>query len=109
MHLDPPSPVSIDRRRRIKAIDGSVRYFKVVDEIVLEHKVPEKYTRKLIYFQQIRFEDSKQVQYRFTYYMLGLKRGAKGRWVFGQYSLLLPAKELSFLLKEARKRKWKGV
>jgi hypothetical protein len=69
----------------------------------------EKGTRKLICFQKIRFEDSGKLEYRFTYYMLGLKPGAKGRWVFGQYSLLIPAAILSKLLQEARERGWEGI
>lgn len=101
-------PNSINRRR-IQAIDGAFRYFRVEDEIVREQPVVEKGTRKLIYFQKIRFEDTGQLEYRFTYYMLGLKPGARGRCVFGQYSLLIPAAILSELLQEARERAWEGI
>jgi hypothetical protein len=81
----------------------------VPDEIWLELPVPEKSTRKLIYFQQIEFEDTRKIEYRFTYYMVGLKPGARGPWVFGQYSLLIPAEHLSCLLAEARRRGWPGI
>lgn len=109
MKSDPPIPNSIGRRRRIHAIDGRSRYFTVVDEIIQEQPVVEQGTRKLIYFQKIKFEEDARIEYRFTYYMLGLRPGAKGRWVFGQYSLLIPAKQLKSLLAQARKRGWEGI
>jgi hypothetical protein len=102
------APNSINKPRRIHTIDGKYRKFTVVDEIHCEQKVREKKTHKLIFFQKIKFEDG-EIQYRFTYYMFGLKKGARGRWVFGQYSLMIPVGKLSYLLREARKRKWKGV
>jgi hypothetical protein len=109
MSKGPSPPSNVGRRGRIEAIDGSHRTFKIGDEIIRKQKVPEKGTRKLIYFQQLQFEDTGATQYRLTYYMLGVKQGARGRWVFGQYSLLVPARHLAALLKEARKRKWPGI
>lgn len=106
---EPERPNNIGKRRRIHAIDGRDRYFIVVDEIVREQRVVESGTRKLIYFQKIRFEENARIEYRLTYYMLGLRPGAKGRWVFGQYSLLIPPKELKRLLTEARRRAWPGI
>ena len=76
-------------------------YLKIVDEIV----VPQG-EGKLIYFQQLRFEEDRRVEYRLTYYMLGHKPARKGKWVFGQYSLMIPAEHLSAVLKEARSRGW---
>jgi hypothetical protein len=102
-------PNNVGRRSRIHAINGDYRYFRVEDEIAREQPVIEKLTKKLIYFQIVRFEDNDELEYRFTYYMLGLKPGAKGRWMFGQYSLLVPADILRQLLAEARKRKWEGI
>jgi len=109
MRSEPEHPNNIGKRRRIHAIDGRHRYFTVVDEIVREQPVVERGTRKLIYFQKIKFEDDARIEYRLTYYMLGLRPGAKGRWVFGQYSLLIPARELKSILIEARKRRWPGI
>ena len=109
MKQTPTIPNSIGKRRNIKVITGERRYFTVVDEISCDHPVPEQGTRKQIYFQKLRFEDTGEIQYRFTYYMLGVKAGAKGRWVFGQFSLLIPSEHLTFLLQEARKRKWEGI
>src|SRR2546426_6031566 len=99
--LKPPLP----RRGRIHTIDGRLRHFQIEDEIFCNQPLTDKGTKKRVCFQKIRFEDTKALEYRLTYYMLGVKPGAKGRWVFGQYSLLVPAKQLSFLLREARKRK----
>ena len=79
--------------------------FIVEDEIVL----PQGDGSKLIYFQKFRWTHDNSVEYRLTYYMIGVKSGRRGKWVFGQYSLMLPALELSSLLKEARARGWQGV
>lgn len=97
-------PNNIGKRRTITAIDGEKLSFVVEDEIVVPQG-PEK----LIYFQKFRWEIGDNVEYRLTYYMIGYKPGRKGRWVFGQYSLMLPATELSVLLMEARKRGWEGI
>ena len=98
----------LPRKGRIHAIDNTHRNFCIQDEIICKQRVIEKGTRKRLFLQKIRFEDNGQIQYRFTYYMLGVKPGAKGSWVFGQYSLLIPVKQLKFFLGEARKRKWEG-
>jgi hypothetical protein len=100
----PPTPNNIGKRRKIKTISGSEVFLTVVDEIV----VPQG-KRKLIYFQQLQFEADSRIEYRLTYYMLGHKPARLGRWVFGQYSIMIPAEELSLVLKEARSRGWPGV
>ena len=88
-------------------IDGRVRWMTVEDEI---HRRQRSALRlKLIYFQQVRFDQGQRLQYRLTYYMLGVKAGARGRWVFGQYSLMIPASDLKALLQEARRRRWPGI
>jgi hypothetical protein len=63
---------------------------------------------KHIYLQKFRFEKDQRIEYRFTYYMIGFKAGARGRWVFGQYSVFIPPEDLKWLLKEARARNWPG-
>ena len=102
----PPPPNSVGRRRRLKAIDGTVRYFTVVDEIVRQQQIRERQSGKLIYLQKLRFADDGSEQYRFCYYMLGVKPRMRGRWVFGQYALLIPSNDLRYLLDEARRRGW---
>ena len=106
MKLLPPS--ALGKRRRIHAIDGTIRYFTVVDEVTHEQIPVENGTRKVIHLQKIQFEDSGRVEYRFTYYMLGMKAGAKGRWVFGQYSLLIPPRDLKVIIRKARAKRWEG-
>jgi hypothetical protein len=104
-----PRPDNRNKRRKVTSIDGKARFFSVIDEIILEQRRVERGSRKLIYFQKIRFEGSNRLEYRFAYYMLGVKPGAKGRWVFGQYALMIPAQELKRLLAQARARGWEGV
>jgi len=104
----PPRPNNIGKRRSHTGIDGSTIHKTVEDEIVLRQRTARH--EKLIYFQKLRFEEDGRLEYRFTYYMLGFKPGARqGRWVFGQYSLMVPPKDLGRLLKEARKRGWPEI
>lgn len=97
-------PKNINKRRKIKNITGRGVYFEVKEEIAEPHG-----KRKLIFFEQLQFERSGCIEYRLTYYMLGYKRSRRGRWVFGQYSLVLPAVKLALLLAEARKRGWPAI
>ena len=102
--IPPPPPNNIGKKRTFISITGTKVHLTVLDEIV----IPQG-SGKLIYFQQFRLEEDQRIEYRLTYYMLGHKPSRKGKWVFGQYSLMIPAKELSAILKEARKRDWKGI
>jgi len=100
----PPLPNNIGKRRTITSITGRKVHLLVKDEIV----IPQG-TGKLIYFQKLQFEEDGHTEYRFTYYMLGHKPSRRGRWVFGQYSLMIPQRELAILLRKARARAWKGI
>ncbi|MFZ5637770.1 MAG: hypothetical protein ACOY82_14410 [Pseudomonadota bacterium] len=100
----PPRPNNIGKRRTFTSITGEKVHLTVRDEIVVPHG-----DGKLAYFQQFQFEEDGRIEYRLTYYMIGHKPGRRGRWVFGQYSLMLPAEELSQLLTEARNRGWLGI
>lgn len=99
-----PYPDNVGKRRVIKSISGEQVAFRIDDEIVIPFGLG-----KLIYFQKMRWEADRRIEYRLTYYMSGHKPGRKGRWVFGQYSLMIPAKELSVLLSQARARGWEGI
>lgn len=103
----PPYPHNVGKRRKITTIDGNHLYVVNQDEIVRpQGKAPHN---KLIYFQKLRHEVNNRIEYRFTYYMLSPKEGRMlNRWVFGQYSLMIPAKDLVFLLKKARDKGWDG-
>jgi hypothetical protein len=71
-------PNNIGKRRRITTINGIKRYFIIEDEILHKrHNNP----RKLIAFQRFMFEKDDRIEYRLGYYMVGVKPGAKGRWV----------------------------
>jgi len=91
--------------RKLVSIDGNRSTFFVEDEIV-RPQGPKPH-RKLIYLQRLKHSD-RELEYRFAYYMRGVKGRTKDRWVFGQYALMIPAKDLSWLLNEARKKNWKG-
>lgn len=104
IEIHPPPPNNIGKKRTFISITGAKVHLTVLDEIM----IPQG-PGKLIYFQQFRLEEDKRIEYRLTYYMLGQKPSRKGKWVFGQYSLMIPAKELSSVLREARKRGWKGI
>jgi len=97
-------PNNIGKRRVITAIDGKKVAFVVRDEIV----VPQG-KNKLIYFQKLQFESDGRYEYRFTYYMRGIKEARRGKWVYGQYSLMAPEPEVSIMLAEARARGWPSI
>ncbi len=101
-----PYPKNVGKLRKMTKIGGGHRLITIEDEIVCpQGKRPY---RKLIYLQKLRHEADNRIDYRFTYYMSGTKGRMIDRWVFGQYSLMIPAKELKTLLEEARKRGWEG-
>ncbi len=96
-------PNNIGKRRCITTINGIKRYFIIEDEILhKQHNNP----RKLIAFQRFKFEEDNRIEYRLGYYMVGVKPGAKGRWVWGQFCLQISEKDLKAILKEAKKRRW---
>jgi hypothetical protein len=99
----PPLPSNIGKIRKIRAIDGRMRHFRIDDEIIHPQSDSD---RKIIAFQKMMFLEEDRVEYRFGYYMIGLKPKARGRWVWGQFCLLIPQQDLMFLLEEAKRRKW---
>lgn len=103
----PLFPDGIGKVRTHTAIDGRLVQYIIDDEIVRRQESARN--PKLIYFQRIKFAEDGRTEYRFTYYMLGQKPRTRGRWVFGQYSLFIPPRDLSALLRKARRKGWKGV
>ncbi len=93
-------PNNIGKRSRITAIGGGHRHIVIEDEILRKQS---NSSRKLIAFQRIRIEERNRIEYRFGYYMIGVKPGAKGRWVWGQYCLMIPNRDLKVILKKAEK------
>jgi hypothetical protein len=96
-------PSNVGKTRTITSITGSKRRMTIQDEII---KVQSNNKNKLIVLQKIKFDDTRNVEYRFGYYMLGVKKGARGRWVWGQFCLLVPAQDFRYLIRESVKRKW---
>ena len=93
------------KRRCIKNINEDNCYFIIEDEIL--HKQQQHSAHpKLIAFQRIKFEADNQIEYRLGYYMVGVKPGAKGRWVWGQFCLMIPEKDLKKILKKAERKGW---
>ena len=88
----PPRRNNIGKRRSIIGINGDKRLFAIEDEIVRRERTSTGENPKLLYFQKLRFDDQRRRFYWFKYYMLGLK--PRGRWVFGQYSLVIPTRRL---------------
>jgi len=99
----PPWPNNIGKRRKNTTIWGTERHLIIEDEIMHQQS---NAPHKLIAFQKIKLEEEDRIEFRFGYYMIGVKPGAKGRWVWGQFSLMIPEKDLKAILKEAQKRKW---
>jgi hypothetical protein len=99
----PELPNNLGKTRTIPAIDGRMRHFLIEDEIIHRQSNSE---RKIIVFQKMRFIEENRVEFRFGYYMIGLKPKARGRWVWGQFCLLIPQEDLMLILDEAKRRKW---
>ena len=99
----PELPNNIGKKRRIPAIDGRIRHFLIEDEIIHPQSNSD---RKIIVLQKMRFIEEDRIEFRFGYYMIGLKSKARGRWVWGQFCLLIPQEDLLVILDEARRRKW---
>jgi hypothetical protein len=99
----PERPNNIGKRRRITTIWGAKLHMVIEDEILhKQYNAPHK----LVAFQRIRLEEENRIEYRFGYYMIGVKPGAKGRWVWGQFCLLIPERDLKAIMKKAEKRGW---
>lgn len=99
----PPFPNPTGKRRRIKNIYGEIRHLKIIDQIGrLQSTSPNKY----IVLQKIEIEEDRVIEFRLGYYMIGELQGARGKWVWGQFCLLIPERDLVEILDEARRKGW---
>ncbi|MFB3844312.1 MAG: hypothetical protein ACE14O_00990 [Candidatus Cloacimonadaceae bacterium] len=100
----PDYPNNIGKVRKVKDINGHEDIFIITDEIKFQqHNNPHK----LIYFQKLEHQSDKmKKEYRLGYYMIGAKGKTQGKWVWGQYSLMIPAVDLRKLLKKAHEKGW---
>ena len=99
----PAIPHNVGKTRRINGIDGRIRHFRIDDEMIRPQSNSD---RKVIVFQKVTFLEENETEFRLGYYMIGMKPRARGRWVRGQFCLLIPEEDLLFLMKEAQRRKW---
>jgi len=95
-------PNNIGKPRCIKTIYGAKCYFIIEDEIL--HNQHDAHN-KLIGFQRIKFEADNRIEYRLGYYMVGVKPGAKGRWVWGQFCLNFTGERSQNNPEESRKKR----
>jgi len=99
----PEWPDNKGKRKRITNIFGETRHLIIQDEI---RRLQSSFPNKLIVFQRLEIEEDKVIEFRLGYYMIGVKPGAKGRWVWGQFCLMIPKEDLEVIMQEAEKLKW---
>ena len=95
---------NIGKRAKFKHPDGTEKHGVIVDEI--RHQQSGSGGRKIVYLQKIQYDDDGQTELRLTYYVIGKKERMEGRWVFGQFSTLLPAEDFKTVVDEAKARGW---
>jgi len=99
----PPWPDNIGKRRRFRSINDEIQHLRILDEI---RRIQSTCPTKLIVFQKLVVEEQNAPEFRLGYYMIGVKAGARGRWVWGQFCLMIPATDLETILEEAKQRGW---
>jgi len=77
--------------------------FIILDEIL---KKQSHNDHKIITLQRIQFESDGRIELRLAYYTIGKLPKMKGKWVWGQYATLLPAKDFVWLYKRAKRMGW---
>jgi hypothetical protein len=99
----PPQPSK--KVKCIHTIWGGEHLWKIEDQICRrQSNAPHKY----LVVQRIHICDEQRYEYRFGYYMIGFRKGARGKWTWGQFSPMIPEKDLTVLIKTMRKKKWIG-
>ena len=86
----------------IATIRGTKRYLKVIDQIQF---LQSNDKNKVICLQRLRLS-KRGIEFRLGYYIIGVKPGRKGKWVWGQYAPMLPKRDLRKVFREAVKKKW---
>ena len=99
----PPPPNNIGRRTKWVSIRGEVRHFTISDEIT---RYQSSAPNKVICLQKMICANDKSCQFRLGYYMIGVKPRMAGKWVWGQFATILPAKDFRAIIREAEKRGW---
>jgi hypothetical protein len=99
----PPLPCNIGKIRSWTSIRGEKTTYTIEDEICRQQSTAP---HKALYLQRLRSHKDGGVQYRVGYYMIGVKSGRLGKWVWAQYAPLLPRKDLAALIRAARRKGW---
>ena len=82
--------------------DNHKHGFTVTDEI---RRRQSNVSHKLICLERLRWDDGR-TEFRLAYYIVGKKGRARDRWVWGQYATMIPAVDLRYIVREARRRGW---
>jgi hypothetical protein len=99
--LIPDLPSTVGKAGRMISPFGDVDRFTVVGEI----RVPSLEGRMITVFQKLEFETGEE-SFRLGYYILGKKPRALGKWVWGQFALIIPRDDFRALIEAARERGW---
>lgn len=78
-------------------------YFEILDEILMPQSGAKN---KRLCFQKIMFTKDKRIELRLGYYIIGKKPKMRGKWVWGQFSMMIPIKDFIVLIEEAKSRGW---
>jgi len=99
----PPIPSGIGKKRTITDIDGNKQHFVILDEVT---HVQSTNPGKVICLQRIQFESDGRIEFRLAYYIIGKKPKMAGKWVWGQYATMMPAKDFQAIIAQATKKGW---
>lgn len=99
----PPFPDSKGRQTGWKSIRGKRRRVTIEDHI---QRLQSGSKEKLIVLQKLRYDGTRSFELRLGYYMIGVRPRMKGKWTWGQFATIIPAKDFRAIVKSAQKRKW---
>jgi hypothetical protein len=97
-----PSKVG-SRGKLVVPPDGYIMHYTITDEVRL---VQTRFPRKMLCLQRLEFDDDHRVELRLGYYIIGYKPSVAGRWIWGQFSALIPLSDFRTLIRKAEKRGW---
>lgn len=101
--LRPLLPSNIGKVKTIETIHGKPRRIKVLDEI---RHTQSSNPDKAFYLQRLRLENEGREEFRFGYYIIGVKPRMRGKWAWGQSAPMVPAEDFQAVIREAAARGW---
>lgn len=102
-HVSPSLPNNVGRITKWKNIRGEVRHFTIVDEI---RRLQSDNANKLICLQKLWSRENRREEYRLGYYMIGVKPRMAGKWTWGQFATIIPARDFRAIVRTAERRGW---